>query len=1247
MSTFKGRMLEYPFISLDQFEGENLSSTIFFLSHTHWDHTVGLQDSKFLEALKRPSTQFYCSKIARTIILRNPYLKHLEPYVKILEVNCPTLLEVPINEEFSLHTSSTITVTLLQANHCLGSVMFLIEGFEGSVLYTGDFRWEEDEFFQVPYLRSGDSVKIIKSLYVDSTFCTPEAFHFPTRTQSYEAIVSLVTEHFNKSHLNYVCIHSQTGFGYERLLEKLAKTFRTKVHVDDYKQSVYETIPKLNHVFSTCTDEVRIHFHKRGFCEQLRNSQSRFSREESEMIAIKVSTIWFVQESKTKPFVNPIKQIGANKFRAFFSFHPSYEELRSLIKYLKPQKVFPNVCPDKYSLEQIQKELDKFLEVPTTKKHPRPELQQISNKDKLGTMKLWKVPEISYPPRESLSFSELDNTPGQRSQKSIPNNDLYDDGIETNCSVGVTSGNFSNKESMSVDKSSSLPSPPSSSLPSSSSGSSTEEPKSFNVMSQSSHISRDSYQEEMSQHASIDRGSFEGIPSQPCSLHREMSSVVSSSDSSNSKQGIERTASQSNSDIEHMGFKLKTPLSRESGQTLHSDSMINMAAMELHTTAAKDRGDNENIFSGKSPVQVCEGKTKLIQPLVIPSSSSQYLNTISPKSTDKVKNVINIDLSENNANKDKMVSGIHEKPETNEKCVNYEKIPTKTYTLEQNEDKEVIHFVGNSNESTNINQTEMVSYEKYSQIVNLGEIFEPLNSYFAGNIHVNSWDYVSEKISSRSTNSIQNLEDSDNKTFNGSKSEIIAKKDRLYSNDRPNTSHGFSFGNITEKKKKESKTYPNKNKCDIQNKISEESTEDGKSNEVPYTVIIDKKKTEHAAKILDHDRKLYKNVSGCTSSRNNIDKDNSNDEDDDENNTAEQSTSDMCTTRTNKSRKTDISRHDTDSQSQPSKSPVIQLSRKHNKQATATTITTNKTMDISQHKILTTHITDTQTQPREASPFQLLGKHKQATQSEGDCSKAKKVCDVTLLNNTEFSPHHSVVLEKHSEIETPTIMEAKEATDKSKPNDIIIIQDESLNSVEDFHTNGILNDFNHLSSKQKLKLKALPSLKPPDTEYQSRSDIEIKDKELSQSSVDLSDSQNSELDQNYANKNSSSSQETLPPTKSTDTEYQSRSDNEVKDKELSQSGIVLSDSQNSELNQNNADKNLSESQETLPPSPFSLCSNSQPLLSPHTLERMSLHDNHSNISIRIPAAHDRDPTPNSDDDDVIFVDFKVLRYVID
>lgn len=52
----------------------------------------------------------------------------------------PIPLQVPT--EIELTPKSRIRVTLFDANHCIGAVMFLIEGDGKAVLYTGDIRGE-------------------------------------------------------------------------------------------------------------------------------------------------------------------------------------------------------------------------------------------------------------------------------------------------------------------------------------------------------------------------------------------------------------------------------------------------------------------------------------------------------------------------------------------------------------------------------------------------------------------------------------------------------------------------------------------------------------------------------------------------------------------------------------------------------------------------------------------------------------------------------------------------------------------------------------------------------------------------------------------------------------------------------------------------------------------------------------------------------------------------------------------------
>ena len=84
---------------------------------------------------------------------------HLKPFVTGLELSKP-------------YTIKGREVTLFEANHCPGAVMFLFEGQKGTVLHTGDFRFKE------PMLDLFKG-KFIDYLYLDNTFATT-AEEFPS-----------------------------------------------------------------------------------------------------------------------------------------------------------------------------------------------------------------------------------------------------------------------------------------------------------------------------------------------------------------------------------------------------------------------------------------------------------------------------------------------------------------------------------------------------------------------------------------------------------------------------------------------------------------------------------------------------------------------------------------------------------------------------------------------------------------------------------------------------------------------------------------------------------------------------------------------------------------------------------------------------------------------------------------------------------------------------------------------------------
>lgn len=127
MSTFLGLIDEIPGISIDRFDGNNLNSKCFFLSHCHTDHMHGLHKYNNLPG------PLYLSHVSAVIVR--------SMYPNISNIIClnsaePTL----INMTNDNNEETRLTVTCMPASHCPGSVMFLFEVNEIKVLYTGDFR---------------------------------------------------------------------------------------------------------------------------------------------------------------------------------------------------------------------------------------------------------------------------------------------------------------------------------------------------------------------------------------------------------------------------------------------------------------------------------------------------------------------------------------------------------------------------------------------------------------------------------------------------------------------------------------------------------------------------------------------------------------------------------------------------------------------------------------------------------------------------------------------------------------------------------------------------------------------------------------------------------------------------------------------------------------------------------------------------------------------------------------------------
>ncbi|CAF3526957.1 unnamed protein product [Fusarium graminearum] len=257
MSTFNGIVSEFPEIWIDFFRrnADAQPPLACFLSHVHSDHLAGLEKPKFtrLTELTREKS-VYCSAATREILLRlerypcrinygkgvlearQQTFKHLSKVLRSLPLETPTSIELCPGRE--------IQVTLFDANHCPGAVMFLVEGDGKAILYTGDIRsepWFVNAIERNPNLIEYTSgLKTLDKIYLDTSFT--EDVPFETKAQGITELLKKISKYPNDT-----VFHFQAWtYGYEDVWIALSKGLKSKIHVDDYKLRIYGSLKSRN-----------------------------------------------------------------------------------------------------------------------------------------------------------------------------------------------------------------------------------------------------------------------------------------------------------------------------------------------------------------------------------------------------------------------------------------------------------------------------------------------------------------------------------------------------------------------------------------------------------------------------------------------------------------------------------------------------------------------------------------------------------------------------------------------------------------------------------------------------------------------------------------------------------------------------------------------------------------------------------------------------------------------------------------
>ena len=282
------------------------NSKVFFLSHGHSDHTSGLT-STWREPI-------YCSEITGRIAVAKCGVK--ESLIKTLTVgDCHIIPLDDIGKE-------TMTVTLLDANHCPGATMFLFEGYFGRILYTGDFRYHSS---MCSNLLIGHGCTIDR-LYLDNTY-NNSSCDFPSEFDCRMKILEILA---SSPYQDIVIGMHQLGK--EDLLVDIARFFEDEIQVLPERLSMINLLD-CEPVFTTQERRIRVV----PVPTITRNSVEQWTSDIPTVVIIP-SAIFEVHRQSKLTHLQDVHIVP-------HSSHSSYSELIKFVRHVKPRKVIPIVNP--------------------------------------------------------------------------------------------------------------------------------------------------------------------------------------------------------------------------------------------------------------------------------------------------------------------------------------------------------------------------------------------------------------------------------------------------------------------------------------------------------------------------------------------------------------------------------------------------------------------------------------------------------------------------------------------------------------------------------------------------------------------------------------------------------------------------------------------------------------------------------------------------------------------------------------
>lgn len=283
------------------------NARLFFLTHLHGDHIVGLSSSW--------QHKIYCSEVTGKLLVERYDID--ASLISPLETGCSHILYVDSDQ------IEQMSVTVINAHHCPGSVMFFFEGYFGKILYTGDFRFDS-EMKDDPLM---GNLLHADTLYLDNTYNSPKCV-FPSREESFKQMMEII-----QSHEDFHIKIGLRNLGKEDLLVKIAVDLKEWIKVPSSFFQLAELLD-LPDVFITGETDARIEVVP--FYSISNKNIERWNKE-CPTIALLPTSLYTGLEMS--PFCNQ-----ENVYIVPYSDHSSFDELIEFVKLIKPGCIYPIVC---------------------------------------------------------------------------------------------------------------------------------------------------------------------------------------------------------------------------------------------------------------------------------------------------------------------------------------------------------------------------------------------------------------------------------------------------------------------------------------------------------------------------------------------------------------------------------------------------------------------------------------------------------------------------------------------------------------------------------------------------------------------------------------------------------------------------------------------------------------------------------------------------------------------------------------